>query len=227
MNIGRREILRSTASLVTLGMAGCVSDTTEINGENSTEFTEKDSGNTTSTTINSETEDLEWSSMEATSKVVVQESADTPAEIILSLTNRGQKNVSIGFGPALLYTDDSMTSLSWSDELVLDPDTRGVNLNGSTKQETDCWWFEQNGPVVVQSSLEFHDIKKGEHLSETFSIYTKASSETCLPQGAYTFQDVCYLNSETNQGILTMTIKIESDKELTTAAKIEGINTDT
>ena len=218
MEFDRRKTLELMASVATVGVAGCTTPT-DTNNERTTGTTDTISTSTT------QTETATASSLSLASEVINQPSKDSPAKIRLSIVNQGEQAVQIGFGPALLYTDDSADSLSWADKLILDPDARGVSMNGEVRYENDCWRLFQNGPEVVQSSLEYREIPRSERLSQSYSVYTAGNIETCLPTGEYEFQDRSYLTSTSNPLTLSLTVQMENNQILSVSSTLNASTT--
>lgn len=90
----RRTFLTVTGTTSVAGLGGCVSSDGESpSPENTASSTEPPPPST---------EDLSF-----TARVLSQASTESPPSIKISLINNADEAVELGYGPALLFTDDS------------------------------------------------------------------------------------------------------------------------
>lgn len=203
----RRAALRLAGGVFTTGVAGCISSVTD----------DSDSPSPPPSTDTRNVDDLLAFSAEA----IAQSSAGAPARIEARVRNVGDEAIELGFGPALLFTDDADDALQWPDELLLDPDSSGVVNPDPETGENGCWRFPEDGWQDVRSVLRFREIDPGSAVEETYAVYTWGKSLPCLPAGTYTFQDRAYLESESRPLRLTLEVTINERSRLSARGRLE------
>lgn len=117
------------------------------------------------------------------------------------------ETVTVRFGPALLFTDDSNSSLQWAEDIVIDPKT-DVGPWDEPVNENGCWRFPEGGARLVRSSIETRGIEPDHSIGESYDIYTSGDAVPCLPEGTYLFQDPI----ETGAGAVVLTLKVAIDE---------------
>lgn len=193
MALSRRSALRASWTVIGVGTTGCVSSV-PIGTDPGT-------------------------SVDFTAEVLQQATTQTPGRIVARLSNTGSEEVSVGFGPALLFTDNSSEDLEWPTDLVLVPDTETGPDDEPSAPTDGCWRFPDDGYIAIQSSLEWRKIAPGQSLTERYSVYTRGDFLPCLPEGVYRFQDKGSLERESQPMVLTLVLTINGSHELSVTAK--------
>jgi hypothetical protein len=94
-------------------------------------------------------------------------------------------------------------------------------MDEPTQSQNECWRFPEDETLAIQSSLDFREIDPNETITETYNVYTRGNSLPCLPEGEFEFQDESYFGSETQPMILSLTIQVSSEKELSVDSELE------
>lgn len=208
--LSRRLALQLSAVAIGGLFAGCFSSpASRTKNTESTNQTDSYTNSPTSTTPM-------IPKLKFSSDIVQQPSTEAPAMIEASLSNLGTNPVEVGFGPALMYTDNS-EELEWNNALIIDPETR-VGPWDNPIQTDGCWRFPEDGERPLYSTLEWRELAPQESLREQYSIYTFGSSSPCLPEGVYRYQDKGYFETESRSMIFTLVIEIDENKKLATRA---------
>ena len=202
--ITRRMFLRIGSSSFFFGASGC----------NSSESTPNDEGTKTTTPIaTTPTPQSTEVPLEFVAKVVKQPTNNGPGVIEARLTNSGSKSVDIGFGPTLLFTDNSDPSLVWSDELVLIPSTRVGPVETPDSTSEGCWRYTNDGPYI-RSILEWRSLDPGSSISEQYRLYTRGTDTPCLPVGTYRYEDKEYVEEESRPILLSLLLEVPESGKL-------------
>lgn len=159
--------------------------------------------------------------------VLQQQSESGPASVEATLSNDGSSDVEVGFGPALLFSDDGPSDdHDWAKELILDPRTLVGPSIQSERTDEGCWRAPDDRDRPIQSSLEFREIPSGESIQETYDVYTWTEASACLPEGSYRFQDDCNVGEESRTTTLTLVLEVDADGRLTATGERSTIETE-
>lgn len=221
----RRSALHAIASILSFGIAGCTSPAQQSDTPTSTQTTSSISTNTPSPThTESPTPTTAHNpSLSFSAQVVQQASTESPPQIEASLTNTGSTTTFVGFGPALLFSDDT-AELEWATDIVLDPKTTVGSSVEPIQTEDGCWRVPIDKEILIQSTLEWREISPDESLNESYRVYTRGEQSPCLPAGTYRFQDV--INTEADEMVLTLVLEIDSEKHISIASATAETPTD-
>ena len=217
MDVPRRSLLHSSALALSLGVAGCNGLSARTPETESP--TETDSSTPTTTASSTPTETpapttLPPSSpaLDFSATVLHQSSVEAPTRLEATLTNTGSTTATVGFGPALLFTD-SGPEVDWAEDVVLDPETDvGPSDYEPERDDSGCWRSPRNGRIMIESSLESRELGPEGSLSEQYDLYTRGNSLPCLPEGTYRFEDE--LQTESDTWILSLIVEIDRDHEV-------------
>ncbi|NLV09103.1 hypothetical protein ACAH01_01030 [Halomicrobium sp. HM KBTZ05] len=200
MNVERRRLLHSLAGSALIGVSGCLG--------------RPDASNTSESPTTTAAETPSLSSLSLTGAVETQSTTDHPARISLSLANRGDSAVTVHMGPTLLFTDNSSAQLEWADAIAIEPAGRGAELSADPVREGECWRVPDTAVPVVQSSLDAVPLGSDEPVTETYEVYTRGVSGTCLPSGQYRFEDQIYLETEDRPIVLSVVLSVTDDQQI-------------
>lgn len=160
-------------------------------------------------------------------EVLRQATNEHPPQLRARLENQSSDTVRVGFGPALLFTDNvASDELEWADQLVIDPETYVGPWDEPTQSADGCWRFPEDGSRAIQSSLNWRNLSPSDSLTETYDVYTSGTSGPCLPDGTYRFQDKGNLEDEAHALILTLSLQIDTDQQLTVNTEETGVSND-
>lgn len=216
MDLPRRSVLHLATIGVGMSVAGC-SATAPTN-------TESPNPSSTESPTASPTQSVP---VTFSAEVLRQATKENPPQLRTRLENQSSGTVRVGFGPALLFTDNAASDeLEWADQLVIDPETYVGPWDEPTRSAEGCWRFPEDGSRLVQSSLNWRDLSPSDSLTETYEIYTYGTSGPCLPEGTYQFQDKGYLEDEAHALILTLSLQIDTDQQLTVNTEGTGASND-
>lgn len=233
MDLSRRSVLHLASVGVGMSVAGCSAITptnTESSKPPSTESPTPSQINTESPNPSS-TESPTASPTQSvpvtfSAEVLRQATKEHPPQLRARLENQSSENVRVSFGPALLFTDNAASDeREWDEKLVIDPETY-VGPWGEPTHSEGCWRFPEDGSRSVQSSLNGRDLSPSDSLTETYEVYTHGTSGPCLPEGTYQFQDKGFLEKEGNALILTLSLEIDKDQQLTVNTEETGASND-
>ena len=217
MDWTRRSVLQLVSSGVGISIAGC-STRSSTNSPTST--------STATLTSTTTTSSMEPVPVTFTAEVLRQASAENPAEIRARLESQSSDTVRIGFGPTLLYTDNTAADdLKWANQLVLEPETSIGPWDDPIQDSDGCWRFPEDGMTPVQSSFTWRDLSPSESLTETYAVYTSGDSGPCLPEGSYRFQDQGNLENDDQEVIFTLSLQIDSNQQLQVNTEDTGVST--
>lgn len=209
MDFPRRTLLHSSALALSLGLAGCSGLSAQTPETESP--TEADSSTPTDTPTPT-TSPPSSPALDFSATVLHQSSAEAPTRLEATLTNTGSTTATVGFGPALLFTD-SGPEVDWAEDLVLDPETVvGPSDYEPEQDDSGCWRFSRNGRITMESSLERRELEPEGSLSEQYNLYTRGDSLPCLPEGTYRFEDE--LQTESNTWILSLIVEVDQNHEV-------------
>lgn len=204
MRFSRRKALKSIGVVVTATTSGCNSFSLSQtdNQESETQTTASGLGKG-------------GPKLSLTAEVMNQSTADTPAQIMTTITNIGSELIEVGFGPTLVFrgitTEDSQAQPG---DLVLDPDTYVGPWDDPFQSDDGCWRFPEDGDQSVQMSLEYRQLSPSETYTEQYSIYTLGDVSECLPTGTYTFNETITRRSEPTSFELNLGIRILSGNQV-------------
>lgn len=171
----RRTFLTVAGATSVAGLGGCVfSDGESPSPENTVSPTE---------TSPPSTEDLSF-----TASVLSQASTESPLSVGISLANTADEAVELGYGPALLFTDDSGET-EWAEAIAIEPESRGANLSPSPEQNGKCWSVTSDANLEITSIQNTVSLDSGAELTETVSVYARPATDECYPSGRYRFAD--------------------------------------
>lgn len=157
-------------------------------------------------------------------EVLEQTSVDSPAQVETLLSNEGSNEVDVGYGPTLLFTDNSASEdLDWSNHIVIDPGTSVGPWKAPIRTNDHCWRYPTNATRPVESSLEWRTLGAGESISETYEVYTDSDANTCLPGGAHRFQDRKYVTTESRPMVVTLVLEIDDEGGLVASTEEPNI----
>jgi len=164
-----------------------------------------------------------------------QPSAEEPARFEARLRNVGSKTVTLGMGPTLLFSDNAAADdLQWADAIVIDPETYIGPWEDPFRTDDECWRYPNDGRTLVQSILEETEVAPGDSITETYEVYTRGKTRSCLPKGRYYFQDkngfrsgalqgTDSMNKEARDMILTVVLQIDGKHRITVQAQNPAI----
>lgn len=221
MELTRRSVLHFSSIALSLGASGCTAiSPRESNGATATQAKSPTSVDTNSST-DSQTQ---TPSLRFTAKVTRQASSESPGRVTASLTNAGSTPTSIGFGPALLFTDNtSDDDLDWANDLVPVADTYTGPNETPSKPTSGCWRYPEDAHVGIKSSIDFRELLPEQSITEEYSIYTRGNSLPCLPQGTYRFQDKGYVQDRSQELILTLILTIDENQRMSASTDAPAV----
>lgn len=157
-------------------------------------------------------------------EMVRQPSADAPARVSATLSNAGSSSVAVGFGPTLLFTDNSAADdLEWAEDLVIDPESHIGPWSDPIRTADGCWRYPEDGWQAIQSSLEYREPEPQQSIDESYDIYTAAKASSCLPTGTYRFQDKGVIRSTSQSLILTLILHVNDDQAVSATTEVPTI----
>lgn len=157
-------------------------------------------------------------------EMVRQQSDEAPARVSATLTNAGSSTVEIGFGPTLLFTDNTAADdLEWADSLVIDPETYIGPWSDPVRTEDGCWRYPAEAWRAIQSILEYRELEPQQSIEETYDIYTAANASSCLPNGSYRFQDKGVIGNDSQSVTLTLVLHVDDDQEISATTETPTI----
>jgi hypothetical protein len=130
------------------------------------------------------------SDLSFTATVLNQASIEAPPTIEIALRNDGPEPVEIGYGPALLFSDD-VGSTEWAEAIAIEPDHRGATIGPRPQQSGDCWSVSSDADITITSMLNLETLNSGEEVTATVFVYGRSDpdSDQCYPPGEYRFED--------------------------------------
>jgi hypothetical protein len=198
----RRSVLRLSGTALAGGLAGCASFSSD---------TDQSASPTATTQPRTDAEpDLAF-----TAEAVSQQSADSPAEVAAALTNEGTEVVTVGLGPALLFSDTGPGEpTEWAHELVVDPETYVGPWSDPVQTDDGCWRFPFDGEQTILSSLEHHELDPGDAVTERYRVYTDGTGSTCLREGSYRYEDVAAVVDQPVSFTYALVLHVDGDRTL-------------
>lgn len=223
MSPSRRSVLQLSAIALSGGLAGCSTGQSGLEDNGTQTPTSSPTASARSPTESTRAApDLSLSAA-----IFQQPSTAMPAEVEVRLSNEGAKEVELGYGPALLFTDNSASDdLQWPENLVIDPETNVGPWKDPVRTADSCWRYPEDASRPVQSILEWRTLDAGESLSERYEVYTDSDADSCLPQGSYRFQDKGYVEKESRSMVLTLVLEVDDTHQLTARTEEPHITSD-
>ena len=216
MDVSRRSLLRFASVGVSVSFTGC-SATAPTNTESPTQ-----SPTSPSTALPTESGPVSFSA-----EIIRQSTTEQPAQLRSRLDNQSTETVQVGFGSALLFTANlAADELNWADQIVIDPETYVGPWAEPTQSSEGCWRFPEDGPVLVQSNLDWRELSPSDSLTETYNVYTSGTSGSCLHEGNDWFQDRGYLGDQSQELTLTLSVQIDTDQQLSVNTRETVASTD-
>lgn len=158
----RRQILAGLAAGWS-GLAGC--------------SLPDDGGGTPTGTPTGTVEDLSYAA-----EVLAQPSTDAPAKIRAELANRGEATVRVGTHETIALGFEAGPG----DAVLLFPETPVGPNDAPSEPAGGCWRYTDD-EFLVRDVLEFHEVDPDDAFVETYRLYTRGESRSCLPDGEYRF----------------------------------------
>jgi len=213
MQRSRRSVLQLSGAALAGGLAGCAS-------------LSSDTGQTRSPTATTTGTDAE-PSLAFTAEVVSQQSPESPAAMTAALTNTGDEPVTVGLGPALLFSDSGPGETKvWAHELVVDPETYVGPWSDPVQTDDGCWRFPFDGEQTILSSLERHELDPGDAVTERYRVYTDGTGGTCLPEGPYRYEDEVEVIDQSVSFTVALVLHVDGDKTLSASTEGSGFTDD-
>lgn len=192
----RRTILRSGLSVLSLSLAGCITDSgsSEPPGESPTSTAEptETSESSPTPTATSSPDDVE-----PTATVLREPSTESPPRVALGLRNAGTNSVSVAPFDRGLYPLEFLQPLGGEegDVLLFPPETPSVELMQGEIPERPvdgCWRVVdtsasgERGPYLAGNNLsKTVEVAPNETYTVHHDLYYRGPDDACFPPGEY------------------------------------------